>query len=326
MKPPGFWATGGMPAALLAPLGRLYGKIVTSRARRSGQQVGVPVLCIGNPTLGGSGKTPTVRAVARMLQDGFGRTPHVLTRGYGGKVQGSLRVDPDRHDAAMVGDEPLLLAKDCAVWAGPDRLASARAAVAAGADILVMDDGFQNPDLAKTASWLVVDGPAGIGNGHVFPAGPLREPLAEALARADALVVIGADRQGLAARTGLPVLRADLVHPPEAIRALDNIPVFAFAGIGRPEKFFQSLRDAGVQVVASRAFPDHHRFTAEELQALRQDAARCNARLITTEKDLARLAPADCLGIVTMPVTLCWWNRRLAQGLLRELVIPAAGR
>ncbi|WP_027134176.1 tetraacyldisaccharide 4'-kinase [Geminicoccus roseus] len=326
MKAPAFWAREGALASALGPLGALYGQIVTARAKRPGLQLGVPTLCIGNPTLGGAGKTPVVRSLAQILRSEFGIEPHVITRGYGGSVSGSLRVDPQRHDAGLVGDEPLLLAREAVVWAGPDRVASARAAVAAGARILLMDDGFQNPGLAKSMSWLVVDGPAGIGNGKVFPAGPLRERFPDALERADALVMIGEDRQGLAAKTELPVLSARLIHPLEALVSLREGTTFAFAGIGRPEKFFDSLRAAGVQVVGTRAFPDHHRFTASELHDLRAVAKRNRARLVTTEKDLVRLSPADRSEIVTLSVTICWWNRPRVQALLKGLITPASER
>jgi tetraacyldisaccharide 4'-kinase len=326
LKAPAFWNSDGPLAALLAPLGGLYGRIVTRRARRPGIEVGVPVLCIGNPTLGGSGKTPVVQSLARMLRDDFGIEPHVITRGYGGSVKRSVRVDPELHDATLVGDEPLLLAQDAVVWAGPDRLASARAAVAAGARLLLMDDGFQNPTLAKTASWLVLDGPAGIGNGKVFPAGPLRERFADAAARADALVVIGEDRQRLAERAGLPVLQAELVHPPDAFAAVGEDAVFAFAGIGRPAKFFDSLQAAGLRLVGTRAFPDHHRFSTGELRDLRSAASERSARLVTTEKDLVRLPPAERADIVTIPVTICWWNLPRVQALLRRWITPASTR
>ncbi len=326
MKAPAFWTAGGPLAAILAPLGLLYGRIVTRRAKRRGIDLGVPVLCIGNATLGGSGKTPVVQSLARMLRDEFGIEPHVVTRGYGGSVKRSVRVDPDVHDAGLVGDEPLLLARDAVVWAGPDRLASARAAVAAGARLLLMDDGFQNPVLAKTSSWLVLDGPAGIGNGRVFPAGPLRERFADAVARADALVVIGQDHQHLAEQTRLPVLQAELIHPPDALVDVGEDAVLAFAGIGRPGKFFDSLRADGLRVVATKAFPDHHRFSVGEIRDLRAAAGHYLARLVTTEKDLVRLSPAERAGIVTIPVTICWWNLPRVQALLRRLITPASTR
>ncbi|HWL69871.1 MAG TPA: tetraacyldisaccharide 4'-kinase [Geminicoccus sp.] len=326
MKPPAFWTDGGPLVSLLAPLGSLYGRIVTHRARRPGTRLDVPVLCIGNATLGGSGKTPVVRSLARILAEEFDLTPHVVTRGYGGRVRSTTRVDPASHDAAAVGDEPLLLARDAVVWVGRDRLASARTAVAAGARFILMDDGFQNAGLAKSASWLVVDGPAGIGNGRVFPAGPLRERFADAVLRAEALVMIGPDRQLLGAQAGLPVLAAELRHPPGALAELAGRPLLPFAGIGRPAKFFESLTAAGLHLVGTRAFPDHHPFTEAELAGLHDAAKRSGATLVTTEKDLVRLPPGQRRGIVTIPVTICWRNREMVRGLLRGLIAPVSTR
>jgi tetraacyldisaccharide 4'-kinase len=326
VKPPAFWTEKGPLAALLAPLGSLYGRIVSHRARRPGTRLDVPVLCIGNATLGGSGKTPVVRSLARILADEFGLVPHVVTRGYGGRVRSTTRVDPASHDAAAVGDEPLLLARDAVVWVGRDRLASARAAVGAGAAFILMDDGFQNPGLAKSASWLVVDGPAGIGNGRVFPAGPLREHFADAALRAEALVMIGPDRQLLGAGTGLPVLAAELRHPPAALAALAGRPLLAFAGIGRPAKFFESLTAAGLQLAGTSTFPDHHPFTGTELAELRAAAGRSGATLVTTEKDLVRLPPEQRRDVVTIPVTICWRNREMVRGLLKGLIAPVSTR
>ncbi|WP_159716224.1 tetraacyldisaccharide 4'-kinase, partial [Geminicoccus flavidas] len=324
MKPPAFWTKGGPLASLLAPLGSLYGRIVTHRACRPGTRLDVPVLCIGNATLGGSGKTPVVRSLARILAEEFDLAPHVVTRGYGGRVRITTRVDPACHDAAVVGDEPLLLARDAVVWVGRDRLASARAAVAAGAKFILMDDGFQNAGLAKSASWLVVDGPAGIGNGRVFPAGPLRERFADAVLRAEALVMIGPDRQLLGEQACLPVLAAELRHPQEALAELTGRPLLAFAGIGRPAKFFESLTAADLHLVGTRAFPDHHPFTEAELAGLRDAAGRSGATLVTTEKDLVRLPPDQRRGIVTIPVTICWRNRAMVRGLLRGLIAPVS--
>jgi tetraacyldisaccharide 4'-kinase len=326
VKSPVFWTENGPLVALLAPLGSLYGRIVTHRARRPGTRLDVPVLCIGNATLGGSGKTPVVRSLARILAEEFGLVPHVVTRGYGGRVRNTTRVDPASHDAATVGDEPLLLARDAVVWVGRDRLASGRAAIAAGAGFILMDDGFQNASLAKSASWLVVDGPAGIGNGRVFPAGPLRERFADATLRAEALVMIGPDRQLLGERAGLPVLAAELHHPPAVLAELAGRPLLAFAGIGRPAKFFDSLADAGLQLTETRAFPDHHPFTEAELAGLHTAAGRSGATLVTTEKDLVRLPPGQRRGIVTIPVTICWRNQEMVRGLLRGLIAPVSTR
>ena len=291
----------------------------------AGYAPGIAVLCIGNPTLGGSGKTPTVRAIAKMLQ-AKGLKPHVISRGYGGKIQKSIQVDPLRHDAATVGDEPLLIARDAITWVGADRVLSARKAVAAGADVLLMDDGFQSPSLRKLSSWLVVDGPAGLGNRRVFPAGPLRESFPDAVARADVLVMIGSDRQALAGETDLPIAYADLIHPEEALVAVGDRAVFAFAGIGRPAKFFKTLADAGVNIVGSREFPDHHQFTARELRELRQASDLLGASLVTTEKDFTRLNTEERIDITAIPILVRWRNPGLIGNLLERSITLDAMR
>ncbi len=301
MRAPDFWTKDDGLGALLAPLGALYA--LGSAARRRFAQpfrASVPVFCAGNLTLGGAGKTPTVAALVRELT-ARGRRPAILSRGYGGSERGPLRVDPAHHDAARVGDEPLLLAEIARVHVGADRAASARQAITDGADVLVMDDGFQNPGLAKDCSLLVVDGAAGFGNGYVFPAGPLREPVAAGAARAKACVLIGEDRLGAASSTGLPVLRADLV-----VQANDlaGARVLAFAGIGRPAKFFDTLAGMGADIAATRAFDDHHPYSRAEIEALHADALRLGARLVTTRKDLVRLPASLRAGISALGVEL----------------------
>jgi tetraacyldisaccharide 4'-kinase len=294
MRDPSFWwRTPGPMAGLLAPLGALYGVIAAHRLMQAGQRARVPVVCIGNLTVGGAGKTPTAIAVARLLQ-AAGARPVFLTRGYGGRLGGPVVVAP-AHGAADVGDEPLLLARVAPTIVARDRAAGAQAAAAAGADVIVMDDGFQNPALAKDLSLIVVDGRRGLGNGKVFPAGPLRAPLRQQIARAQALLVVG--EAGPAAQPaidaararGLPVLAGRLVPEPAVVAALAARPALAFAGIADPEKFFATLRGAGIALGATQAFPDHHRFAAVEADDLITRAERAGLALVTTEKDLARL-------------------------------------
>jgi tetraacyldisaccharide 4'-kinase len=319
MQAPAFWRQGGPLAALLAPAGRLYA--LAGRLRRAlvrPARAACPVICVGNLTAGGSGKTPTALALAERLV-ALGRRPVFLTRGYGGRERGPLRVDPARHDALAVGDEPLLLAARAPTVVARDRAAGARLAATLG-DVIVMDDGFQNPGLAKDLALLVFDGGAGLGNGRCIPAGPLREGLAEGLARAQGCVLIGADATGLAARlSALPLLRASL-EP--AARDLAGRRVLAFAGIGRPEKLFATLRDLGAELVATRGFPDHHPYGAAELAALRAEAAAAGAVLVTTAKDLARLPPAERQGVTALAVRLVFADRdaldRLLRGALRR--------
>jgi tetraacyldisaccharide 4'-kinase len=334
MREPAFWwRAPGAAARLLAPLAASYGAIARWRLRQRGRRAVVPVVCLGDPTVGGAGKTPTAIATARMLI-AAGERPAFLTRGYGGKQAGLLRIDPAQHRAADVGDEPLLLARTATTIVSRARVKGAQAAVAAGASVIVMDDGFQNPSLAKDFSLLIVDAGRGIGNGSVVPAGPLRAPLAAQLARAHALLVIGdglaaAEVAGRARARNLPVFQARLEPDAGIVTALGGGRVLAFAGIGSPEKFFTTLTGAGIAVAATRAFPDHHRFTSAEAEALCAEADREGLVLLTTEKDLARMhgdaATTELAARAqALPVTLALGDEADFQALLLERI--AAGR
>lgn len=279
------------PAALLWRLGmRLRWSI--SRPYRSR----LPVVCIGNPTAGGAGKTPAAMAIAELLKE-QGQQPVFLTRGYGGIERGPRLVDSIRDTAAQVGDEPLLLAEVAPAIVSADRAEGARFAEALDGTVIVMDDGFHNPSLVKDLSILVVDGMLGIGNGQIIPAGPLRASLSFQLARAQALIVVGAGggEQEIAARAlarSVPVLRAQLV-PKGETQWLQATPLFAFAGIAHPEKFFRMLERQGATLAGQAAFPDHHRFTAADARKLLALAAEAGAELVTTEKDRVRLAGSE---------------------------------
>lgn len=294
MREPAFWYRPRSPKShLLSPLGALYGAITARRMAREGFDAGIPVICVGNYHVGGAGKTPTVLALTRLLRD-LGETPIVLSRGYGGHLRGPVMVDRARHTAADVGDEPLMMVRDVPVTVAHDRLDGVVLAKSQGATVILMDDGFQNPRLMKDASLIVIDSERGLGNGKVFPAGPLRAPLKAQLARTDALVLIGDGHaaDGVAAellRRGKPALRARLKPDAASIVQLHGKKVFAFAGIGDPERFFRSLRTGGIEVARTRAFADHHMFSHDELAALAADARREQLTLVTTEKDLARL-------------------------------------
>ncbi|MEE8188758.1 MAG: tetraacyldisaccharide 4'-kinase [Kiloniellales bacterium] len=323
MRAPEFWSRSGALPTLLAPLGLGYG--LGTRLRRAlvrPIKVPVPVICVGNLVAGGAGKTPVALACLAALKD-RGLDAHALTRGYGGTAAGPLRVEPNRHKATEVGDEALLLAGAAPTWVARDRAAGAQAAVKAGAQAIVMDDGFQNPALVKDLSLLVVDGAYGFGNGRLIPAGPLRETVPAGLARADAVILLGADEAGLTARLGArhPLLRADLAPGPEAAE-LEGRKVVAFAGIARPEKFFRTLREAGAQLAETRGFPDHHPYGAAELRELRTRARSLDAVLITTEKDAVRLAPGQREGIETLAVAVAWDDPAALQALLDKLPVP----
>jgi tetraacyldisaccharide 4'-kinase len=312
-SPSFWWQEPGTAAVLLAPVAAVYGAVASARLRQTGERVGVPVVCVGNPTLGGSGKTPTALTLARLLTD-VGERPFLMSRGYGGRLAGPVRVDPQHHRADDVGDEPVLLARNAPTIIARDRVAGARVARTAGASVIVLDDGFQNPSLAKDLSILTIDGRRGIGNGQVFPAGPLRAPLSAQFDRAQAVLIIGEGPAGAAAShdaqaRGLTVFRGRLVPDATSVAALTGSRVLAFAGIGDPEKFFATLRDAGVEVAVARGFPDHHPFTAEQAGALVAEAERAELTVVTTEKDFARLAHKRALAALAarcrvLPVAL----------------------
>jgi tetraacyldisaccharide 4'-kinase len=290
MKAPGFWwSKPGLVSFLLSPVALLYGVIAERRMAQDGQRVGIPIICVGNPTVGGAGKTPTAIAIARMLI-ASGEKPMFLTRGYGGRLAGPVMVEP-AHTAVQVGDEPLLLARLAPTIKAEDRAAGAGFARERGASVIVMDDGFQNPSLAKDLSLLVVDA-RGVGNEMVLPAGPLRAPLAPQLDRAQALLVVGGGARAIeqAARSrGVPVFHARLEPDADAVAALKEQKFLAFAGIGSPEKFFATLAAAGIDAPVKRSFGDHHRYTVTEARTLVRDAEAGKLGLLTTEKDLARL-------------------------------------
>lgn len=292
-RAPRFWSVpGSLAGTLLTPIGALIGAVTLHRMGQPGEAVGLPVICIGNPTVGGTGKTPTAIALLNALT-ARGAHPFALLRGHGGREPGPLRVDLGRHGPSDVGDEALLLARHAPTIVSRDRPAGARLALAEGATHVVMDDGFQNPSLVKDASLLLVDAAAGIGNGHVLPAGPLRAPLKPQLARADAVLVVGEGTAGLqAARdAGAPTIEAGALVPvAEDARAIEGERVLAFAGIGRPDKFFATLEAVGAQIVARQAFPDHHPYGADEIQALVAKAQAAGLTLVTTEKDAVRLS------------------------------------
>lgn len=309
MRAPGFWSDPeALVGRLLAPLGVLVGAVTLAKMRRQGARAAVPVLCVGNPTVGGAGKTPAAQWLAARLA-ASGHRPAILARGYGGSLAGPIVVDPARHAPAEVGDEPLLHARHALTIVARDRVAGSALAVARGATVIVMDDGFQNPSLAKTRSLLVVDGAHGVGNGRVLPAGPLRAPLAPQLARADALLVIGPGEAGdelaaMAARLGHPVMRGSLVVEPEARAWLQDRDVLAFCGIGRPAKFVETLGAAGVRNAVLRPFPDHHAYSDADAARLLAEAKATGLPLVTTEKDAVKLKGSPALDRLAAAATV----------------------
>lgn len=297
LEPPGWWygshPADRLKATLLAPAGFLYGTAVKARfALTEPYRSRLPVICIGNFTVGGAGKTPLALAVANMLRE-LGLSPAFLTRGYGGRLAGPNEVDPERHQAIDVGDEPLLLARAAPTFVSRNRREGAKAIEASGASVIIMDDGFQNPSLAKDLALIAVDGDLGLGNGRVFPAGPLRAPLAFQIARAQAAILIGRGANcAPPLRDVLPLIKAE-IQPAGDTAWLRERPILAFSGIGHPEKFFKTLREMGAQLVGEQIFPDHHPFTEAEALSLMKSAAESSAQLVTTEKDWVRIPPVS---------------------------------
>lgn len=308
MRAPGFWRADGIFAHLLSPLGALYGAVAARRLRRAAPRAALPTIVVGGLTAGGDGKTPVAIALAQMLA-ATGETPAFLTRGYGRRAVGHepFAVDPSKHDVYEVGDEALILARHALTIVGADRAASAERARALGATVLVLDDGFHSRRLAADFSLLVVDAGYGAGNGRCLPAGPLRAPLDAQSAAADALVLIGQDAAGLEAarRCARPVFEARVFADEPIAANLKDARVVAFAGIGRPEKFFRTLSETGANIVATRSFPDHHRFSDADIADLAALQRRFGARLVTTEKDAARLQGSD-LAADALPISLAF--------------------
>ncbi|MDX9860718.1 MAG: tetraacyldisaccharide 4'-kinase [Rhodospirillales bacterium] len=331
MRAPDFWWSpgGGALSTLLEPAAWAYRFAASRRAALVRPwRAGVPVVCVGNLVVGGAGKTPVAIDVADRLA-ARGIAAHFLSRGYGGRLRGPVRVDADRHGFAEVGDEPLLLARRGPTWVSRDRVAGCRAAVAAGAGAIVMDDGFQNPSVAKDLSFVVVDGGRGFGNGRGLPAGPLREGVAAGLSRADAVVLMGKDEAAVAdmieavSARAVPILRAHTVPGPE-LADLAGRSVVAFAGIGNPGKLFSTLRDAGCHMRGEVAFPDHHPYSAVDLAALRDRARATGGLLVTTAKDAQRLpsAPAGDVRVLTIGVE--WEDEAALETVLQPIVDAAS--
>lgn len=311
MRAPAFWwrppAHPGLLPRLLAPLGLLYAAGTARRLRQPGHASPVPVICVGNLTVGGAGKTPTVIALVERLT-ARGRKVHVVSRGYGGRLEGPVRVEEGRHSAGEVGDEPLLLSAFAPVWVAKDRAAGVRSAEAAGAQVILLDDGFQNPAVRSLLSLVVVDAARGFGNGRCLPAGPLREPVATGLARADLLLTIGdaAAQTRFDAQwdpTGLPRLRGQL-QPLRMGMDWKGERLLAFAGIADPSRFFASLRAEGAELVRGEALGDHETLSETLLRRLEMEAAAAGAQLVTTEKDAARLPPQWRAKVLTLVVRL----------------------
>ena len=286
MKTPKFWNNKNWLSTLLMPIGTLYAAATAYRMKNNVPQTTVkPVICIGNLTAGGTGKTPVAISIAKILQS-CGYNPNFISRGYGGTLRGAI-VDNKVHTAQQVGDEPLLLSKQAPVSINSDRFDAAQKAVENGADIIIMDDGYQNPGLKKDISFLVFDGVFGVGNARPIPAGPLRENFNKGLKRADAAIILGEDKTNLEEKLKkITVFKGKT----EAIKPdIKNENIIAFAGIGRPQKLYNSLKEAGFNILKTFDFPDHHYYSKKELQDMIEAAKNLKADIYTTSKDMVKI-------------------------------------
>lgn len=285
MKTPKHWQSNNLLSFLLVPAGLIYGMATALRLKyKKGYKSSIPVICIGNITAGGVGKTPVSMALAEILK-AKGKNPFFISRGYGGSLSGVL-INPQKHTPQEVGDEPLMLAAVAPTVICHDRGKAAQIAEENGADILIMDDGFQNPSLQKDLSFLVFNGEIGIGNGKIIPAGPMRERLENGLKRADAVIFIGEDKNGLLKKINKPVFKVEIK---EEKPLHTNEKVLAFAGIGYPQKFYNSLEKCGLKVAKSYDFPDHHFYAKDELKTIIQKASKRNMPIYTTLKDFVKI-------------------------------------
>ena len=321
MRAPSFWSGGGgVLPLLLSPFSALYAGATARRMARPGWHAPIPVICVGNATAGGAGKTTVALDIGRRLAD-HGVAPHFLLRGYGGRTKGPVLVDASRHDSRAVGDEALLLAAEHPTIVSADRVAGAQLGAEHGARAIIMDDGLQNPGLAKDLSLLVIDGTSGFGNSRVIPAGPLREPVAAAAARCQAAVLVGEDECGALAQLppGLPVLRARLAPGPEAA-ILSGQSIFAFCGIGNPRKFFASLQEAGAILAGRQSYADHYPYDSGDLRDLLAEADALRAIPVTTRKDFVRIPQAFRSRITVVNVRLDWESPAQIETLLEPLL------
>ncbi len=320
MRTPEFWRNDGLAARALVPAARGYrAAAALKRACVRTRPPALPVVCVGNLVAGGAGKTPVALALGGILA-ARGHEVHFLSRGYGGREKGPLLVDPERHGARDVGDEPLLLARVAPTWVSADRLAGAAAAADAGAKVAVMDDGHQNASIEKAYSLVVVDGAYGFGNRRLLPAGPLREPVEAGLARADAAILIGPDEAGMAGllRDGRALLRGGFVPAPGSAEIAGK-PVVAFAGIARPEKFFGTLATLGCRIAHTESFPDHHPFGEAEIAGLIERAKETGSIPVTTAKDAVRLPPGIRDAVEVLDIALEWEDEAAAEALIDEI-------
>lgn len=321
IRTPKFWyKKSGVLSLALSPLSVAYQAVSQRKINKTSRYTSkIPVLCIGNLTAGGSGKTPVVGALAQLFKQ-QGKKPHILSRGYGGKIRGTTKVNTDIHTAKEVGDEPFMHAKNNTCWVSPNRVQAAKMIENGGnADLIIMDDGFQNPDLKKNVSIVVVDGNVAFGNEHIIPAGPLREPIDEGIKRADALIIMGDDRHYLTERFSylMPVFQGYLT-PDTNTKIWSGKKIVGFTGIGRPEKFRQTLLSIGADIKDFIPFADHHFFSLSDINKLVRLSEKHDAQLVTTEKDWGRLPASHHSTITPIPVNVKWKDEKALKKFFEE--------
>ncbi|MEQ8734737.1 MAG: tetraacyldisaccharide 4'-kinase [Rhodospirillaceae bacterium] len=321
MKAPDFWNTNGPLTRMLMPFGKLYAATTAWRIKHTTPvRVDVPVISVGNLTVGGTGKTPVVRDLVQRCKE-RGQNPAVVLRGYGGRLTGPVRVDLDAHTALDVGDEALIHARDGTTWVARKRSDGALQAVAEGATVIILDDAHQHASLHKNCALVVVDGATGFGNHHTLPAGPLREDVRAGLARADRIILMGPDTTGLLDRLPprLEVMKGHLDPTADAVQ-LRGRKVVAFAGLGRPDKFFNALVSIGAKVIAAHPFDDHHLYQQADIQPILDEAFELDALPVTTEKDAMRLSPYQRQQVNVLRVAVRWEHPSAIDSLLKEVL------
>lgn len=321
LKTPSFWQRLGLTSLLLCPFSIIYwlGHLIY-RQRSSGYRAPVPVICIGNLTAGGAGKTPTSLALARLLKK-MGQQPHFVYKAHPqSSMHPVLKVDPQRHKFQEVGDEALLLAEVAPTWVSAERVNAVKEAVSAGASVVILDDGFQNPTVQYDLAIVVVDGGYGFGNGLMLPAGPLREPVRSGLKRAQAMIIVGDDRHDVARKAPqhCQVIHAN-AELTANVHALRGKRVMAFAGIGRPEKFFLMLQNMGALLIEQFAFPDHYHYSTSDIRNVLWRAEKANCQVVTTAKDAVRLWPEARDKMVVADVNISFHDHDIMQRLLAQL-------
>lgn len=317
LTPPAFWHKPTLLGNCLAPIGNLYGAFsALLQSQTVPFRPSIPVICVGNATLGGAGKTPITLALTALLQR-LSETPHILSRGYGAEIISTVRVNLQTDTPQTVGDEPLLLARAAPTWANPNRGASARLAMMEDASLLLLDDGLQHGGITRDTSFLVIDTDYGLGNGHIIPAGPLREKLESVLEKSHAIIALGHAPLALPLPHTLPVFKAKTIPSP-AWESMRNQYVFAFSGLANNEKFFRMCKSLGMHVVDSAGFPDHHPYTRADVKLLLHRAHLLGATPVTTEKDAVKLTEAEREKIVVLPITIAWENEAAITAYLQE--------